>query len=90
MSKTIIEFSDGTSAECYVAGQILYDGDTFVVFIDSTDKTVYIYQKVRLKNGKLKMKQVSNKDTFEGVCSMLNEMIDRSPDAGKKVYGQSN
>ena len=48
MSKTIIEFSDGTSAECYVAGQILYDGDTFVVFIDSTEKTVYIYQKVRL------------------------------------------
>ena len=88
MNKTILEFADGTAVECTVIGQVIYEGDPYVVFVDRNDKTVYIYQKIKLKNGKLKVKQVRNKDTFEGVCGLLNELVDRDPDAGRREYGR--
>lgn len=70
----LIQFKDGTTAECEILGSTEVNGTRYAVFFEQSTKYVYIY-KYEQKKKKVKLYPVVDKAEFRTVCTHLNSLI---------------
>ena len=70
----LLQFKDGTSAECETLGSAEVDGVRYAVFFENKTKYVYVYKYINEKK-KVKLYPVSDKSEFRRVCTYLNSLI---------------
>ena len=70
----LLQFKDGTSAECEILGKTVVDGVDYAVFFETATKYVYIY-KFTKKKKKYKLFPITDKTEFRKVCTHLNSLI---------------
>ena len=70
----LLQFKDGTSAECDVLGSVEVDGMRYAVFFEPETKYVYLY-KYEKKKKNYRLYPITDKTEFRKVCTHLNTLI---------------